>query len=196
VRLHGERLRRLASAALWAVSVAGLTVGLSGCRHRMQIAPLPRIQEPVALLEIPEPTNLPLVEVPSERPLPTPVAAAAASPRRERRRPVAKAAAPAAATVPASGAGAEVAPDVAAIGALTAGGEATPQTKQEAADLIASSEKRLNGFPAQPSEEQKTQISKVKNFLRDAQEALKSGDAEGAKTLATKAKLLLDDMEP
>jgi len=35
----------------------------------------------------------------------------------------------------------------------------------------------------------------VRNFRKDAQEALKSGDAEGAKTLATKAKLLLDDLE-
>ncbi len=42
---------------------------------------------------------------------------------------------------------------------------------------------------------EKAQVSKVKNFLKDAQEALKTGDAEGAKTLATKAKLLLDDLE-
>jgi ribosomal protein S20 len=38
-------------------------------------------------------------------------------------------------------------------------------------------------------------VSKVRNFWKDAQDALKSGDAEGAKTLATKAKLLLDDLE-
>ena len=52
-----------------------------------------------------------------------------------------------------------------AIGALTAGGEASPQTKQEAADLIASIEKRLNALSAQKAEEQKAQVSKVKNFL-------------------------------
>jgi ribosomal protein S20 len=86
-------------------------------------------------------------------------------------------------------------PEVTAIGALTAGGQASPQTKQEAADLIASIEKRLNAWPAQTTDDQKAQISKVRNFLRDAQAALKSGDAEGAKTLATKAKLLLDDLE-
>jgi len=87
------------------------------------------------------------------------------------------------------------APEETAIGALTAGGEANPQTKQEAADLITSSEKRLNALPAQKAEDEKAQVSKVKNFLKDAQEALKTGDAEGAKTLATKAKLLLDDLE-
>ena len=86
-------------------------------------------------------------------------------------------------------------PEETAIGALTAGGEANPQTKQEAADLITSSEKRLNSLPPQKAEDEKAQVSKVKNFLKDAQEALKTGDAEGAKTLATKAKLLLDDLE-
>jgi ribosomal protein S20 len=90
---------------------------------------------------------------------------------------------------------AAIPPEETAIGALTAGGEASPQTKQEAADLIASSEKRLNALPAKKAEDEKAQVSKVKNFLKDAQEALKSGDAEGAKTLATKAKLLLDDLE-
>jgi ribosomal protein S20 len=53
----------------------------------------------------------------------------------------------------------------------------------------------VNALPAQKSEEEKSQVSKVKNFLKDAEDALKSGDAEGAKTLATKAKLLLDDLE-
>ena len=60
--------------------------------------------------------------------------------------------------------------------------------------MIAANEKRLSALPAQIVEEQKPQISKVKNFQRQAQEALNSGDAEGAKTLATKAKLLLDDL--
>ncbi len=60
--------------------------------------------------------------------------------------------------------------------------------------MIAANEKRLNALPSQILDEQKAQISKVKNFQRQAQEALSSGDAEGAKTLATKAKLLLDDL--
>jgi hypothetical protein len=82
----------------------------------------------------------------------------------------------------------------AAIGALTSGGETYSKSQQEAADMIAANEKRLNALPIQVSDEQKAQISKVKNFQRQAQEALNSGDAEGAKTLATKAKLLLDDL--
>jgi ribosomal protein S20 len=172
-----------------------LTAGLGGCRHKTQPAPLPLVMAPVALLEIPEPADLPMVEEPQVKLPPVPVASNV-KPKREKKKPTAKVAAPApappvqvaAATPPASA-------EETAIGALTAGGEANPQTKQEAADLIASSEKRLNALPAKKAEDEKAQVSKVKNFLKDAQEALKSGDAEGAKTLATKAKLLLDDLE-
>ena len=54
--------------------------------------------------------------------------------------------------------------------------------------MIASNEKRLSALPARCAPDQKrSQISKIRNFQRQAQEALKSGDAEGAKTLATKA---------
>jgi len=178
--------RRLA----YAVFCFGLTVGLGGCRHRPQLAPLPPVMSPVALEDIPEPDNLPMVEIPQIKLPPVPVATNA-KPKRERKKPAPKPVTP----EPVQVASAAPPPEETAIGALTAGGEASPQTKQEAADLIASSEKRLNALSAQKAEEEKAQVSKVKNFLKDAQEALKSGDAEGAKTLATKAKLLLDDLE-
>jgi ribosomal protein S20 len=172
----------------------GLTVGLGGCRHKAQVAMLPAVLTPVALEDIPAPEDLPMVEVQPAKLPPVPVVANEGKPKRERKKPAPKAAPPpepvqmAAAVPPPS-------PEDTAIGALTAGGEANPQTKQEAADLITGSEKRLNALPAQKAEEEKAQVSKVKNFLKDAQEALKTGDAEGAKTLATKAKLLLDDLE-
>jgi ribosomal protein S20 len=165
-------------------------VGLGGCRHKPQLAPLPPVMSPVALEQIPEPENLPMVETPPVKLPPVPVATNAKP--RERKRPAPKVTAP---EPPVQIAAVLPPPEETAIGALTAGGEASPQTKQEAADLIASSEKRLNALPAKKAEDEKAQVSKVKNFLKDAQEALKSGDAEGAKTLATKAKLLLDDLE-
>jgi hypothetical protein len=168
---------------------------LSGCRHRPQIAPLPPIQTPVELVEIPASENPPVLDVPQVKLPPEPTAAAAARLRRERRKVVAKVAPTTPAAPPTQAVTTEPDADTAAIGALTAGEEANPQTKQAAAELIASIEKRLNSLPAQTTEEQKAQISKVRNFWRDAQDALKSGDAEGAMTLATKAKLLLDDLE-
>jgi ribosomal protein S20 len=169
----------------------GLTVGLGGCRHRAQVATLPAVLTPVALEDIPAPENLPMVEAQPANLPPVPVVASAGKPKREKKKPAPKAPVP----EPVQVASAAPPPEETAIGALTAGGETNPQTKQEAEDLITSSEKRLTALSAQKAEEEKAQVSKVKNFLKDAQEALKTGDAEGAKTLATKAKLLLDDLE-
>lgn len=168
----------------------GLMAGLGGCRHKPQVAPLPQITAQVTLEDIPEPDNLPVVEAPQIKLPPVPVASNA-KPKREKKKPPPKAPEPVQVAV----APPPLPPEATAIGALTAGGEANPQTQQEAADLIASIEKRLNALSAQKAEEEKAQVSKVKNFWKDAQEALKTGDAEGAKTLATKAKLLLDDLE-
>jgi hypothetical protein len=172
----------------------GLTIGLGGCRHKAQVARLPVVLSPVALEDIPAPDNLPMVETPQIGLPPVPVVANA-KPKRERKKPPVKATpAPESPTQLASATPVQ-SPEETAIGALTAGGEANPQAKQEAEDLITSSEKRLNALTPQKAEDEKPQVNKVKNFLKDAQDALKSGDAEGAKTLATKAKLLLDDLE-
>ena len=191
MRVQVDQVRRLMSAAL----SVGLLCGLSGCRHKTQLVPLPAIQTPMELVDIPEPDNLPLLEATPENLPPEPTAAAAAKLKREHKKtakapPVVVPVAP-----PVQTASVEPPPEETAIGALTAGGEENPQTKQEATDLIASIEKRLSALPTQTTDDQKAQISKVRNFFRDAQAALKSGDAEGAKTLATKAKLLLDDLE-
>ena len=160
----------------------------------MVLAPLPPVQAPLYPVKVPTPVTDPLIEIPQSKLPPVPIAAAAAKLPRERKRP-AKVAAPAP-VVPEPAPAAPVAPSPeVAIGALTAGGETNPQSKQDAADLIASVEKRLNALPAQMDDAHKAQINKVRNFWRDAQAALKSGDAEGAMTLATKAKLLLDDLE-
>jgi hypothetical protein len=171
-------------------------MAMAGCRHKPQIAPLPPVLTPVALEDVPPVPDerLPMIDVPQVRLPPVPYASAAAKWKREKKRPVKVAAAPV--PVPDTAAAAPApSPEDAAIGALTAGGETNPQAKQEAVDLIASIEKRINALPAQMTDDQKTQVSKIRNFWRDAQDALKSGDAEGAKTLATKAKLLLDDLE-
>jgi ribosomal protein S20 len=185
---------KLSRKIAWTTLCFGLAIGLAGCRHKPQLAPLPPILTPVALEDIPEPDNLPMVEVTPVRLPPVPVSADAGKPKRKKKQPP-KAIVPPEPVPETQVAAATPSPEETAIGALTAGGETNPQTKQEAADLIASIEKRLNALSTQKAEEQKAQVSKVRNFWKEAQEALKSGDAEGAKTLAIKAKLLLDDLE-
>ena len=78
---------------------------------------------------------------------------------------------------------------------FTVGGEQNPHSKRDAADLIANNDKRLTGLSTEVIRSQGTLVSKVRTFQRDAEQALGSGDAEGAKTLATKGKLLLDDLD-
>lgn len=182
--LKNDMTRKL----LTALACAGLMTGLSGCRHRVQVPPLSPVLTPVPLVEVPGPANPPMLEAAHVKMPPVPFAVAGGRVPRERKKPVAK-------EEPAPPVAPPPVPDVAAIGSLTAGGTADPQLKQDATDLIASNEKRLNGLPAQKAEEQKAEISTVKNLQKQAQDALGSGDAEGAMTLATKVKVMLDDLE-
>ncbi|HEU5341769.1 hypothetical protein [Edaphobacter sp.] len=172
-----------------ALVCAGLMLGLCGCRHHVRVSPLPPVLTPVPLVEVPRPADAPMLTPPHIKMPPMPVAAAAARLPRERRRPVVKDEAPPPVVSPTP------AQEAATIGSLTAGGTGSSQTRQDAANLIASNERRLNGLSAQKAEQQKDEVNTVKNFEKQAQDALGSGDAEGAMTLATKAKLLLDDLE-
>jgi protein TonB len=86
-------------------------------------------------------------------------------------------------------------PAALAIGSLSNGGESTPQSQQQTKDLIAAIRRRLAALPARTASRQKSEISQVNRFLKQAQQALDSGDAEGANNLAVKAKLLMDDVE-
>ncbi len=175
----------------------GAAIGLAGCRHRMVIPPVLPAHAPVEPVSVPVAPRDPVIEAPQVKLPPIPVAAAAAKPKREKKHPV-KASAPPVVPEPVSAPAPVPAPPPAetnSIGALTAASPADPQTRQNAADLIAAIEKRLSALPAQLNDSQKAQVNKVRNFWRDAQDALKSGDVEGAMTLATKAKLLLDDQE-
>ena len=81
------------------------------------------------------------------------------------------------------------------IGQLTTGDSAMGEkTKHEATDLIGKTEQGLNGIKRPLSTEEKTTATQIRNYLKQAQQALDNGDADGALGLATKAKLLLDEL--
>jgi hypothetical protein len=136
-----------------------------------------------------DPDSLPLIESvpPPEFPtLPLPPPPAKPVPRRtpatkEEAQPPVQAAAPESAAL--------------AIGVLSIGGDAEPQSQQTARDLIAAITKRIAALPSKFADARKKQVNQVKHFLDQAQQALNSGDADGAMNLATKAKLLMDDLE-
>ena len=168
-----------------------VTGSLAGCHHKTLRSSLPHgvlapveLEEPEASEHPPMIAELPPPELapPTPAPAPRPVRRRAPTPKEEPQQPptqVASAAAPA-----------EL-----AIGDLSTGGNAAPQSQQQARDLIGSLVKRIAALPKKTLDSQKRQVGEVKHFLDQAEKALNTGDADGAINLATKAKLLMDDLE-
>ena len=52
----------------------------------------------------------------------------------------------------------------------------------------------LNGITRQLSDQEQTTAAHIREFIKQAREALKSGDVDGASTLAAKAKVLLQEL--
>jgi len=171
---------------LCASAVLGLL--LTGCRHPNPV-PSPPIsaKAPTLLLKPPPVPHLP--------PMPTPLPASILeipSTVTVRLRPHRRIPPPPVVVAPALAPPPPVAEPPASLGTLSAGGNSTAQ--QQVADRILAIEHRLSDLPAALVEQQKKQVGEVRLFLNQALEALKTGDAEGAGNLATKAGLLLDDI--
>jgi hypothetical protein len=83
-------------------------------------------------------------------------------------------------------------PSVSAVGQLSTG-DATEARKQTV-DAIASIEHGLNGVTRELSDQEQKTAAQIREFLKQAREALTSGDVEGAQTLTLKAKVLLGEL--
>ena len=179
-------LRLPRQAALCALA---MSMVLSGCRHKPVRPPLPiGVLAPVDLDTVPPPDNPPMIaDVPPPDLGPLPGAKAPTPPRRRPPAPPKENEPPQVANDDAAAA--------LAIGALSAGGDSAAHTPQQVQDLINTVLKRMSALTAQTLSAQRREVRQVRNFLDQAQKALKSGDAEGANTLATKAGLLMDDVE-
>ena len=180
----------LARAGLALLLSALFVGGLGGC-HRRALRPVLPLASlaPIELEAAIDPDSLPMIEAvppPELGPLPPPppakqVPKKTPATKEEAQPPVQAAAAPESAAL--------------AIGVLSIGGDAAPQGQQTARDLIAAITKRIAALPSKIADARKNQVRQVKHFLDQAQQALNSGDADGAMNLATKAKLLMDDLE-
>lgn len=81
------------------------------------------------------------------------------------------------------------------IGQLTAG--PTPESdeaRRQTSDLIQNTERGVSSLHRSLSSEQNKTVTQIRSFLSQADRALHNGDLDGAYTLATKAKLLLDEL--
>jgi hypothetical protein len=83
---------------------------------------------------------------------------------------------------------------VSAIGKLSSGDP--PDLFRETVDSIASIEHGLNSISRALSDEDQKTAAQIREFLKQAREALASSDVDGARTLAAKAKVLLSELNP
>lgn len=163
---------------------------LTGCFHKTQVAqnqPLaPPIEDTPPPKPEPAPTNLPPPEVtipvqppPQITPPPEPV-----------KKPV-KHKKPANTNTQIASNGT---PAVSAIGNLTT--PDPPNVRQQADASIESTEKSLNGITRKLDDQELKTAAQIREYLKEARDALTAGDADGARNLAIKAKALLDELHP
>jgi outer membrane biosynthesis protein TonB len=162
---------------------------LAGCTHKTppQVQPLaPPIVDTPPPTAAPAPTDLP----PPVVTVPTPPAAPDTSTQAQPPpKPPAKHKKPA--NKPADQASNESS-EVPAVGHLSSGDPS--DLRQETSDSIAATEKGLNGLNRTLSDQEQKTATQIKEFLKQAREALASGDVDGAHTLAAKAKVLLSEL--
>jgi hypothetical protein len=85
-------------------------------------------------------------------------------------------------------------PSVSAIGQLSGG--ASGDQRSETQDSINLTEKGVNAITRTLTDAEAKTAAQIHEFLKQAREALASGDVDGAKTLAIKAKVLLNELNP
>lgn len=88
--------------------------------------------------------------------------------------------------------GTGTAPSVSAIGQLSSGASGDLRTQTE--EAINSTEKGLNAITRTLSDPETKTAAQIREFLKQAREALTTGDVDGALTLTKKAKVLLAEL--
>jgi hypothetical protein len=174
----------LAAGKLPAVC-ALLIFGLAGCAHKIR-AHIP-VAYPVALETVPSTDDSEIDGMPEPEIAPLQWPEPPRPPVRRRPPPPIDAGVP---TQP----GNDTAPEL-AIGPLTTGGDSSPQSQQQARELIASVDHRVIALPGRVADSEKPRLRQVRNFLEQAKQALNTGDAEGASILANKARQIMDEVE-
>jgi hypothetical protein len=83
-------------------------------------------------------------------------------------------------------------PGVSAIGQLSSGDP--PDLWRETVDSITATERGLKGIHRTLNAQERKTAAQIRQFLKQAKQALSTGDVDGANTLAAKAKLLLNEL--
>lgn len=165
-------------------------LALTGCHKRVlaaSVAPPPiETGPPAPAITVPPPTHItPDAELeqppaPAEEPVkPTPKPPA--------KKPASKPAPPVTTPPPSSG--------INALGVLSTGGNVSSESRNEAQSLLRSVHQRMDSLPLDVQNNHHDQFERVRNFVKQADDAWKSGDVEGTRNLATKARVLLNEIQ-
>ena len=196
------------NSACKAAALILFSAAIAGCRHKTEATPPQAAQAPVVpvstMAKDTPPPQLPPPQTPKVGP-PGPTNVAATPPPKPHRiihhKPKPADQTPAAGQPPAqtpaptekaaNGAPADVSP----IGQLAEEGESVnaPRRRQILVD-INSTEKGLSDIKRQLSQDEQTTASQIRTYLTKAKDALNQEDLDGANTLITKAKVLLDEL--
>jgi len=162
---------------------------LTGCFHRTQFAQNQPLAPPIEDTPPPKPerspTNLPppVVTIPEKEPPPqvTPPPEPVKKPPKHRKPANPNPQIASSAPVP-------------AIGVLSTNDP--PNIRQQTDASIESTEKALNGITRKLNDQEQKIAAQIREDIKEAREALTSGDVDGARGLAVKAKVLLDELHP
>jgi|HubBroStandDraft_1064217.scaffolds.fasta_scaffold31276_3 hypothetical protein len=162
---------------------------MTACNHKQQKAQLPPLAPPEAA-NIPPPPNAPpppnetIPTQPTQKAPTPPVPVVQPAKKKKATKP------PADTTQQAATANAN--PEVSAIGQLSSGDPAEVRRQTETSILsIEQSLQKIN--PTLNDTEQKT-ADHIREFIKQAKAALSTGDVDGARTLADKARVLLKEL--
>ena len=192
-----------------AAVITVLVMSLSGCANKAKTVLPPQAEAPILppanMVHIP---NLPALPPPPLRDVAVatdpPESPEPVHPRRTTHRKPAAPVKPAAAVDPTAQTAdkgvqtqtaSTAASDVSPIGQLSSGGaDASSQGHQDVEHLITDTENGLNGIKRTLNSDEQMTSTQIKTFLTKARQALADNDLDGAKTLANKAKVLLEEL--
>jgi hypothetical protein len=179
------------------VVIGLLPLFLTACIHRKPQVQAQGQTPPVIVDNPPLPPSTASVNPPAGETSipakPTTTAPTPPKPDTKRKKPASKpATTPANATAPTQEAANAAPAAVSAIGELSSGDPA--DYRQETSDSIAAIERSLNGITRPLNDSEQKTADHIREFLKQARAALASGDVDGAHTLASKARVLLNEL--
>ena len=182
--------------ASWLVALLALLPAMQGCDQKAKATQTQTLAPPIVDAPPSKPATVSTADLPPpEVGTPQPSQPATTDPNAKPATPPKKTSHKKTATPPQptqEAANPAPAPSVSAIGELSGGASGDQRSQTE--EMINATEKGVNSINRKLSDSETKTAAQIHEFLKQAREALTSGDVDGAATLAKKAKVLLAEL--